>query len=446
MELTTIKLYSTLLSYFASIVLIIQWFAARRKYRADELLKDDYGILLFAIGWFIWAIQGSIYLYAGDDMQIPPINIILSILNNFCFLLAYQYLEYASSRPFKRGFLKRIETDENWLAFSAVLCSIVLFFCSTVIMLLVAVGKKIEVAKLHEQIMVYAAPADVLLSSFVFFLLWKGLKKTYWAREDYLSEKLTTITLFLIITYQVIIVAGEIFIDSISYKSSFDLFVLNLSLIWHFLFLICLYPLCDSWINEKRLLPDPQKMKIHFLRGQKSNWDITLTINSDFKDEKISFTYVQFKVLLELAIDRKDRGNDAWIKLPEHKAKALIRSNGDGGVLLRITHSIMGKEQNLSIDEIRQKIQSGNPKTLNYEARLKEALRLKLINKHPKNKTTRLRIPANNIYLGDENLIMDLTQHLTSLNGIDKRELERIIQSLKLNINSKINSNNSVNN
>ncbi|MEL6717887.1 MAG: hypothetical protein AAFP82_04160 [Bacteroidota bacterium] len=428
------KLYPIFLSLFATIALAVQWLSARKKYKEDYLLLDDYGILLFAVGWLFWTLQALV-----SDPNSPPqeLLIVLSTLNNYCFLLAYKYLEYAPTQISFKPIRLKITLDENWSTFSASLCLFVVFasgLCGYIFTIIFSVE---EIGSSYNEIkFLFSAFPDILLTIFVFTLLLKGLTRTYAFREDILSLTLSRFSIYGIILFQFIFLSNGI-LNYENYTSlDISTYVNNLpdhmSFIIKTIFLLSLYPLCASWISERRSLPNPDKMKIEF-HGRNSEeendkyWRIRITIDDHINHEEVELTLGNFQHLLDLCVYKLKNGEDSWKVLSEHKRKAISRA------IEAITDVMIRRELRLSTDKLKAKIESKDPKIVKHKTQLLEALRKSLIINQPgKKEHRRIRILASNIVI-NPSVVLPLSEEVGKVKGaLDRKELSNLISDIQL--------------
>ncbi|MEZ4686859.1 MAG: hypothetical protein R3B47_12575 [Bacteroidia bacterium] len=162
-------------------------------------------------------------------------------------------------------------------------------------------------------------------------------------------------------------------------------------------FLICLIPLADSWIAERRLLPSPSKMKINFLGLDKNSddekFEFIITIDSRRKDIKVKVPFAQFKVLLDLALDKSKNKSKSGCNLSESEDKNLRRAKAP------IADHIMSAERLTTVEDINVQI-AKNPKIAKQKERLTEALGTILFSKTKGN--MQIRIPENNISYSED--------------------------------------------
>ncbi len=281
------------IAFIGGVLLLAIWYNIKKRFKKqleedDSQKRIDKGLLYLSLALFVWVFSGM-WMYLSNGLGFA--NTILydigyslfSVLNNLFLLLALFYFDFAPS------FLYKNEKNTK-------IITILIIGVSVVTFVLIQILKENPIA----YGMRWSGIPDLLLSSFITYLLIVSFYKTFMNRGLKVVAVIAVVAISLMLISQV----PDVFIviDEELYRNLIKI-IAKTSLIAIFLVL------ATSWVIQLALTPKPSEMKIKFL-----DWSlVNITIPSkEIYDKTIDFgaKTTQYKNLLKFAIRRKYETGD----------------------------------------------------------------------------------------------------------------------------------------
>ena len=413
------------LTFCAAVLLFFRAYEAKRD--NAEILKGDFGIQWFGVGWLMWFLIALVKISTDSpaDAEIRFLIVALSTANNLCFLLGYEYLEHAPQTItiWKRDIpLAR----DNWKIIVATTCFIAL---------LLEVGLFTLPSENKEN---WISLVDLSLSLIMFYLIGMGLWNTYRVRRRFLWAYLSLFAIGALFFFQFIAVPGV----TEFFKTHFGLgdYITQTRPYWSnlqvFLFFVSLLPLVETWVEEVKHLPEPSKMSLDFIGQIEENgkYRIAILLDSSSKKINVDLSYSPFLVLLQLAVfsfQQIDKGDDTLgVNLGKDQEEALRRALRDIAKAKKFANVNLGDAD----EDYLQKIEATPRWEKDFDL-LSGALRPQLIRRNKgRNGHSYIRIPEHRINLdtSEQTVLSSMERYAESCNNrLDRIRATQIIEVLK---------------
>ncbi|MEM9822647.1 MAG: hypothetical protein AAF985_16310 [Bacteroidota bacterium] len=277
------------ISFIGAALLLAIWYNINKKFKRileeeETHRRIDKGLVYLSMAVFVWVISGIWWFVGhlpnvGEQTLSIGINL-LSTLNNLFLLLALFYFPHAPA------FLYKNSKNVNKIIGAILLLAVV-----SVVLAWLAKGQTAFGMRISNI-------PDLLLSTFLSYLLWLSLYRTFIARELKVVAIIASLAILLMFISQL----PEVFVNlghlSDHFYDNLIKIIAKTSLIAVFLVL------ATSWVIQLANTPSPNEMAIKFL-----DWSlINISIPSKgIYQQHIDFgsKMTQYKNLLKFAIRRK---------------------------------------------------------------------------------------------------------------------------------------------
>ena len=279
------------ISFTGALLLLAIWYNISKRFKPilqedNSPRRVDKGLLYLSLAIFVWVLAGC-WTYLGNLFSFSeasyykPVNNLFSILNDLFLLLALFYSDYAPK------FIYKNEKNIVKIIYVVVGMGVLTLLLPTI---LERLGMENEVYGLT-----ISALPDLILSSFLAFLLIVSFYRTFANRGLKIVAIISTIVIVLIL----ISILPDVF-----YALNDDFGKNLIKIIAKTSFIAITLVLATSWVIELANTPKPSEMMIKFM-----DWSLVkLTIPSKgVYDATIEFgsKTTQFKNLLHFAYKRK---------------------------------------------------------------------------------------------------------------------------------------------
>ncbi|MGG6230401.1 hypothetical protein [Tenacibaculum sp. SDUM215027] len=319
------NLLHTCISFIGAVLLLAIYYNIRKRFKevleeGNSIKRVDKGLLYFSFGMLVWVISGiwalSVNYFTFENTITHQVGVnILSTVNNLFWLMALYYVYDAPK------FIYRNEKNVKIIALIiVVVASITLLFSS------------LYGNNFYYGVKIAALP-DVLLTTFLCFLMGVSFYRTFMYRDLKLVAFISVTVIVLLFVSQL----SDVFIGfDNEFTNQLIRVIAKTSLVSVFLVL------ATSWVIQLAHTPKPNEMKIQFL-----DWSlIKLTIPSKgIVNVKIDFgsKTTQYKNLLAFAYRRKF--------LDAEKQSIIVNSGGDIKSQTYVTRIIDNINSILNLEE-----------------------------------------------------------------------------------------------
>lgn len=319
------NLLHTCISFIGAVLLLAIYYNIRKRFKevleeGNSIKRVDKGLLYFSFGMLVWVISGIWALLANyftfEKTTTHQVGVnILSTVNNLFWLMALYYVHDAPK------FIYRNEKNVKVIALIIVVVASITLLFSSLFGNEFYYGVKI------------AALPDVLLTTFLCFLMGVSFYRTFMYRDLKLVAFISVIAIVLLFISQL----SDVLIGfDNEFTNQLIRVIAKTSLVSVFLVL------ATSWVIQLAHTPKPNEMKIQFL-----DWSlIKLTIPSKgIVNAKIDFgsKTTQYKNLLTFAFRRK--------YLEADKQAIIVNSGGDIKSQTYVTRIIDNINSILNLEE-----------------------------------------------------------------------------------------------
>ena len=291
------------ISFIGAVLLLAIYYNIRKRFRAvleegNSIKRVDRGLLYLSFGMLVWVLSGTWAFIANyflfDTTTSYQIGVnVLSTINNLFWLLALYYVYDAPK------FIYRNEKNVK------IITIIIIAVFTLTLILASVVGNEIFYG------IKLASVPDVLLTTFLCFLMGISFYRTFMHRDLKLVAFISLVAIILLFVSQL----SDVFVSlNDDFTNQLIRIVAKTSLVSVFLVL------GTSWVIQLANTPKPNEMRIQFL-----DWSlIQLTIPSKgIINKKIDFgsKTTQYKNLLNFAYRRKYMDAD--------KQSIIVNSGGE---------------------------------------------------------------------------------------------------------------------
>lgn len=313
------------ISLIGAVLLLAIYYNIRKRFKAvleegNSIKRVDRGLLYLSFGMLVWVVSGAwafianYFMFETTARYQIGVNI-LSTINNLFWLLALYYVYDAPK------FIYRNEKNVKIIAIIIIVVATITLLLSSMVGNEVFYGIK------------FASLPDVLLTTFLCFLMGISFYRTFMHRDLKLVAFISLVAITLLFVSQL----SDVFVSlNDNFTNQLIRIVAKTSLVSVFLVL------GTSWVIQLASMPKPNEMKIQFL-----DWSlIQLTIPSKgIINEKIDFgsKTTQYKNLLNFAYKRK--------YLDAYKQSIVVNSGGEIKSQTYLTRIIDNINSILSLDE-----------------------------------------------------------------------------------------------
>ncbi len=276
------------ISFIGGLLLLVIWYNIKKRFKnileEDESKKRiDKGLLYLSLALFVWVFSGT-WIFSSNQFGFADTIVydigysLFSVMNNLFLLLALFYFDFAPSFLYKN---KR----------NTILITILILAVAVITFVLLQLFKDSPV----DSNLSWSGIPDLLLSSFITYLLIVSFYKTFMNRGLKLVAIISVLAIGLMLLSQIPDVI--LIIHDTLYRNLIKI-VAKTSLIAVFLVL------ATSWVIQLALTPRASEMTIAFL-----DWGLVkITIPSkEIYDRTVDFgaKATQYKNLLRFAVRRK---------------------------------------------------------------------------------------------------------------------------------------------
>lgn len=313
------------ISFIGAVLLLAIYYNIRKRFRAvleegNSIKRVDRGLLYFSFGMLVWVVSGTwafvanYFLFETTTKYQIGVNI-LSTINNLFWLLALYYVYDAPK------FIYRNEKNVKIIAVIILAVASITLLLSSIVENEVFYGIKL------------ASVPDVLLTTFLCFLMGVSFYRTFMHRDLKLVAFISIIAITLLFVSQL----SDVFVNlDDDFVNQLIRIIAKTSLVSVFLVL------GTSWVIQLASMPKPNEMKISFL-----DWSLVqLSIPSKgIINEKIDFgsKTTQYKNLMNFAYKRK--------YLEPEKQSIVVNSGGEIKSQTYLTRIIDNINAILSLEE-----------------------------------------------------------------------------------------------